>query len=81
MSVSPVDERSTCTRFNGATTPKTKPPGNVKIIFNENFPSYSTLSYGISGRDSFKGGRSVTAHFLLCTFSSINALFRGNKNF
>jgi hypothetical protein len=23
----------------------------------------------------------VTAHFLLCTFSSINALFRGNKNF
>jgi hypothetical protein len=78
MSVSPADERSTCTRFSGAITPKTKPPRNEKIIFSENFLSYSMLSYGISGRDSFKGGRSVTAHFLHCTFSSSNALFRGN---
>jgi hypothetical protein len=35
----------------------------VKIISNENFSSCSTLSYRISGRDSFKGRRSVTHHF------------------
>jgi hypothetical protein len=49
MSVSPVDGRSTCTRFSGVTIPKMRPHGNVKIIFSESFPSYSTLSYGISG--------------------------------
>jgi hypothetical protein len=43
---------------------KMKPLGNVKIIFSGNFPSCVTLSYRISGRDSFKGGRSVTPHFL-----------------
>jgi hypothetical protein len=62
--VSSVDEKSICTRFSGATIPKMRPHGNVKIIFGENFPSYSTLSYRISGRHSFKGGRSVTPYFL-----------------
>jgi hypothetical protein len=37
---------------------------NVKIIFSESFPNCLTLSYRISRRDSFKGGRSVTPHFL-----------------
>jgi hypothetical protein len=36
--------------------------GNVKTIFDESFPDYYALSHGISGRDSFKGGRSVTSH-------------------
>jgi hypothetical protein len=64
MSVSLVDEKSICTRSIGVTIPKMRPLGNVKIISSENFPSCSTLSYRISGRDSFKGGRSVTPHFL-----------------
>jgi hypothetical protein len=59
----PVDARSRCIRCNGVITPKTKPRGNVKIIFDESSPVYFTLSYGISGWDSFKGGRSVTPHF------------------
>jgi hypothetical protein len=42
-----------CIRCNGVTTPKTKLLGNVKIIFDESFPDYFTLSYRISGRDSF----------------------------
>jgi hypothetical protein len=41
-----------------------RPLGNVRIISNENSPNYFTLSYRISGRDSFKGGRSVTPHFV-----------------
>jgi hypothetical protein len=64
MSVSPVDEKSICIKSNGVTILKTRPLGNVKIIFSGNSPSYSALSYQISGRDSFKGGRSVTSHFL-----------------
>jgi hypothetical protein len=59
-----IEEKLTCIKSNGVTTPKMKPLGNVKIIFSKNFPSCSTLSYRISGRDSFKGGRSVTSHFL-----------------
>jgi hypothetical protein len=71
MPVSPIDEKSTCTRSSGVTIPKMRPCGNVRIIFSENFLSYSTLSYGILGQDSFKGGRSVTAHFFV--------LLTGNK--
>jgi hypothetical protein len=41
-----------------------RPRGNMKIIISESFPSCSALSYRISGRDSFKGGRSVTPYFL-----------------
>jgi hypothetical protein len=55
MSVLPVDARSRCIRCSGETIPKMKPLGNAKIIFGGNFPVYFTLSYRISGRDSFKG--------------------------
>jgi hypothetical protein len=59
-----IDARSRCIRCNGVTIPKTRPLGNVRIISDENFLNYFTLSYRISGQDSFKGGRSVTPHFL-----------------
>jgi hypothetical protein len=75
------DERSTCTRFSGAITPKTKPPGNMKTIFSENFPGYSTLSYEISGRDSFKGGRSITAHFCTAYLAQVMLYLGGTKTF
>jgi hypothetical protein len=41
--------------LHGVTIPRMRPRGNMKIIISENFLSCSTLSYRISGRDSFKG--------------------------
>jgi hypothetical protein len=38
--------------------------GNTRIISRKNFQAYSALNYWISGRDSLKGGRSMTPHIL-----------------
>ena len=47
-------------KFNGVTILKKKQPGNEKLVFDGNIPP-SSLKPRISGRDSCKGGRFVTA--------------------
>jgi hypothetical protein len=47
--------------------------GNVRIIFDESFLDYFTLSYRISGRDSFYGGKVCNTPLLL---TKIKTLFK-----
>jgi hypothetical protein len=46
-----------------------KPLGNMRIISNESFPNCFMLSYRISGRDFFKGGRSIAPYFFVYLIS------------
>jgi hypothetical protein len=58
--------------------------GSERIILGASFLISLKLSFGISGRDSFKGGRSVTTHF--CKPGKLVVIlscekFGANKNF
>ena len=56
----PATSPSSFSRSNGPTIPKKKPHGSEKLVFVRNTPP-SSLKPRISGRDSCKGGRFVTA--------------------
>ena len=82
MSVSLEGGRSSYSRSNGATIPKTKLHGSEKIIFWRSFHnSWRPTPAKLEDELHFKGGRSVTPHFSLCCVCVWFSKMWGNKNF
>ena len=58
---SPEVRLSSFVKFSGATIPRTKPPGNERMIFAKTTRTYFLASPNLEGEIHLKGGRIVTS--------------------